>query len=83
MANMLESLVMARRPDPWKKEDILSRDELKDLSRRLALLSESSVRDFYARAYRDCAIINSSTFPSARAVQELVQAWKLLRRWRR
>jgi len=75
--------VMARRPDFGGKEEVWSRDDLKQISHNLALLSEHGVRDFYERAYRECRIINSSTFPPARAVQELVQAWKQLRKWRR
>jgi hypothetical protein len=73
---------MARRPDLAKHEDMLTSQDLKDLRHSLAHLSESAVRDFYQRAYRDCRIINSHTFPPARAVQELVQAWKQLRKWR-
>ena len=73
---------MARRPDFGKRE-FFSREELEEMGRNLALMSEHAVRDFYQRAYRDCRIINSSTFPSARALQELVQAWKQLRKWRR
>jgi len=42
-----------------------------------------AVLDLYQRAYRSCRIINSSTFPTARSIQELVQAWKQLRKWRR
>ena len=41
------------------------------------------LKEFYERVYRECRIINSQTFPPARAVQELVQAWKQLRKWRR
>jgi hypothetical protein len=74
---------MARRPDFWKKEEIWSREDLKEIARNLSVLSESDVREFYQRAYRECAIINSRTFPRARAMQELVQAWKQLRKWRR
>jgi len=74
---------MARRPDPGRKEDIWTRKDLDEMSRNLSLLSEHGVREFYQRAYRQCAIINSSTFPPARAIQELVQAWKQLRKWRR
>jgi hypothetical protein len=48
----------------------------------LAHLSPSSVRDFYERAYQRCRI-SDKDFPAARAIQELVQAWKLLRKWRR
>jgi hypothetical protein len=74
---------MARRPGFGEKEKIWSRDDLKEIMRNLAGLSEHGVREFYQRAYRECAIINSQTFPPACAVQELVQAWKQLRRWRR
>jgi hypothetical protein len=74
---------MARRPDSEKCEEILSREHLNELAENLAHLSMSAVLDFYQRAYRDCRIINSSTFPSARAIQELVQAWKQLRKWQR
>lgn len=74
---------MARRPHPGKKEDIWTRKDLDEISHNLSLLSEHGVREFYQRAYRECAIINSQTFPAARAVQELVQAWKQLRKWRR
>jgi hypothetical protein len=75
--------VMARRPHVQPREEILNREHLDELARSLAHLSMSAVLDFYQRAYRDCRIINSSTFPPARAVQELVQAWKQLRKWRR
>jgi hypothetical protein len=72
---------MARRPN-LEKEKMWSRDDLKEITHNLSLMSEPAVREFYQRAYRECAIINSSTFPAARSVQELVQAWKQLRRWR-
>lgn len=78
---MLESFVMARRPN-HEQEKVLSREELKEFGRSLSFLSEAAVREFYDRAYRECRIINSHTFPPAHAVQELVQAWKQLRKWR-
>ncbi len=59
------------------------REALEQIMHNLSLLSEHGVREFYQRAYRECAIINGRTFPPARAVQELVQAWKQLRKWRR
>lgn len=74
---------MARRPDPGKKEETWTRRDLDQILHNLSLLSEHGVREFYQRAYRECAIINSQTFPPARAIQELVQAWKQLRKWRR
>ncbi|HZP64027.1 MAG TPA: hypothetical protein VFB28_11475 [Terriglobales bacterium] len=76
------SIVMARRPEFNNREEVLSRNDLKELARNLSLLSEHAVRDFYQSAHRECAIINSRTFPPARAIQQLVQAWKLLRKWR-
>lgn len=74
---------MARRPDFGKREEAWTREDLAEIVRNLAVLSEPAVREFYQRAYRECAIINSRTFPPARAVQELVTAWKQLRKWRR
>jgi hypothetical protein len=74
---------MARRPDAEKREEILTREHLDELAHNLSHLGMSAILDFYQRAYRDCRIINSRTFPPARAVQELVQAWKQLRKWRR
>ncbi len=74
---------MARRPELGSKEEIWRPEELKQIRHNLSLLSEHGVREFYERAYRECRIINSQTFPPARAVQELVQAWKQLRKWRR
>ncbi len=74
---------MARRPDPGNKEQIWTREDLNEIMHNLSLLSEHGVREFYDRAYRECRIINSHTFPPARAVQELVQAWKQLRKWRK
>lgn len=73
---------MARRPPIDAREDILSREHVDELAHNLSHLSMSAVLDFYQRAYRDCRIINSRTFPPPRAVQELVQAWKQLRKWR-
>ena len=76
-------LFMARRPDVGKENDAWTEADLKEIMHNLSLLSEHGVREFYQRAYRECNIINSHTFPPARAVQELVQAWKQLRKWRR
>lgn len=74
---------MARRPEFGKREDMLSREDLKALGNSLARLSMHSVLDFYQEAYRRCRILNSTTFPTPRAVQELVTAWKQLRKWRK
>ena len=74
---------MARRPDPTRREDVMSEADLMALGENLAHLSMPAVLDFYQQAYRACRIINNSTFPTPRSVQELVQAWKQLRKWRR
>ncbi len=74
---------MARRPDVEKREEILSREHLRELGDNLSHLSTNAVLDLYQRAYRDCRIISGRTFPPPRAIQELVQAWKQLRKWRR
>jgi len=71
---------MARRPD-LGEEKIWTREELREIAHNLTLLSVNGVREFYERAYRECRI-SPRDFPAARAVQELVQAWKLLRKWR-
>ncbi len=73
---------MARRPEIERREEILSREHLDELARNLSHLSMHAVLDFYQQAYRSCRIINDRTFPPPRAVQELVQAWKQLRKWR-
>ena len=78
---MLQFPVMARRPDIKWREDVLSREDLEALGNSLAHLGPSSVRDFHERAYQRCRI-SDRDFPPARAIQELVQAWKQLRKWR-
>jgi hypothetical protein len=72
---------MARRPN-LEKERVLSEAELGQLRDNLEHLSESGVREFYQHAYRDCAIIGGH-FPAAVSIQQLVAAWKQLRKWRK
>lgn len=81
IAKVVHSCIMARRPD-FGEEKVWTTQELKEITHNLALLSIQGVREFYERAYRECRI-SGRDFPPARAVQELVQAWKLLRKWRR
>lgn len=62
---------------------VLSIEDLARLKHRLAMFSHSSFRDFYNDAYARCALC-SDRIPEPSAIQELVQAWKLLRnpkRW--
>jgi hypothetical protein len=52
--------------------------ELEELRNNLSKLSPSSVIDFYRSSHRDCA---AELKPSAKAIQNLVAAWKVLHRW--
>ena len=70
---------MARRPRP--PDEILSRKELAELQSRLSMMGASMVQDFYRSAHFVCRI-GPGHFPSAKAIQELVAAWKQLRKWR-
>jgi hypothetical protein len=56
--------------------------ELEQLRENVARLSEHGVRKFYQDAWRDCEM-RGERLPSAKAVQQLVQAWKQLWRWGR
>jgi hypothetical protein len=80
-AKIVQCLVMARRPD-IRQDDVLTREELKELQRRLSNLSVASVEEFYRRAHHRCSL-QPRRLSSPRVMQELVQAWKLLRKWRR
>ena len=53
MAKVVDSLVMARRPE-MGEEKVWTREELKEIAHNLALLSVQGVREFYERAYREC-----------------------------
>src|SRR5882724_13400716 len=79
--NLLESAIMARRPE-MRREEILTDKDLQELQRHLALQSRLRVEDFYNATYRACGL-REGDFPSAGAMQRLVQAWKQLRKWRR
>ena len=67
---------MASRPEP--EGDPFTESELNELRNNLARLSGPSVEDFYRAAYRECAVERK---PGAKAIQRLVTAWKILRRW--
>jgi hypothetical protein len=70
---------MARRLQP--PDEILTRKDLAELQRRLSMMSITAVQDFYQYTHSACRI-GPGHFPSARAIQELVQAWKQMRKWR-
>ena len=70
--------MMGQPLDDSECEESLSREELNQLKRNLSLLSAPSVVDFYRDAYKQCA---PERKPGARAIQQLVTAWKILRNW--
>jgi hypothetical protein len=61
---------------------ILSRDELAEFTRRLSMLSVPGIESMYQTAYADCRF-DGKKLPPAAAVQQLVAAWKVLRRMQR
>ena len=74
---------MAHKPDLRNRgEDILSPEDLKQMREGLSRLSLDAVRHAYHTAYARCRMVNDRV-PSARSMQELVQAWKQLWMWRR
>jgi hypothetical protein len=70
---------MARRPR--EPEEVLSPKDLADLQNRLSMMSTTAVQDFYQYAHSACRV-GPGHFPTPRAIQELVQAWKHMRKWR-
>ena len=70
---------VARRPQ--NPDEMLSKKDLADLQHRLSMMSGTAMEDFYRSAHMVCRI-GPGHFPNARAIQELVQAWKQMRKWR-
>jgi hypothetical protein len=58
---------------------VLSREELYHLQRKLQTMSITGLYDYYRAAYHRCRI-EGYAIPPARAIQELVQAWKATRK---
>lgn len=63
-------------------EPPMTRDELREYRRRLSMLHPLRVRNSYREAWQACRM-DGEALPAPRAVQELVQAWKQLWKWRR
>lgn len=70
---------MAGEPD---SEAILSREQLEEFSRRLAMLSDDSVERIYQTAYQECRY-DGKSLPPPTAVQQLVARWRRLRKIRK
>jgi hypothetical protein len=67
---------MARRPE---SDTVLSQLELEEFSRRLSMLSVQGIETAYQTAYAECHF-DGKTLPPTAAVQQLVAAWKVLRK---
>jgi hypothetical protein len=63
-------------------DEMLTPDQLAELQRRLAMLHPSSVEQVYRDAYERCAPV-AGRIPKASVIQELVTAWRVLRKWGR
>jgi hypothetical protein len=57
----------------------MNREELTEFSRRLSMLSTDGVEGVYRTAHNDCRY-DGKRLPPAAAVQQLVAAWRVLRR---
>jgi hypothetical protein len=61
-------------------EKALTKAELAELQRKLSTMSVTAIRDFYFAAHVRCRL-EGDKVPAARSIQELVQAWKEVRKW--
>ena len=57
---------MARRPEVRPAKEVLSREELRELRSRLAVMSVTGLRDFYQTAHFRCQLQDNAV-PGARA----------------
>lgn len=60
----------------------MTREELAKRRRGYSLLHDSMVKREYRRAWKDCAR-DGEDIPPPSTIQNLVQVWKVLWRWRR
>ncbi len=73
---------MARRPDTTAPDRPMTVEELKRFRDRLAQLTPHHVSIEYQRVYMECRMFGEA-LPPAAAVQQLVQVYKQLWKWRR
>ena len=73
---------MAYRRDPSEFDRPLTPDQLRELHRRMSMLSPYHVAQAYREAPEACRM-DGELLPRSTALQELVTAWKILRRWKR
>jgi len=72
---------MGRR-DRYDEPPVLTAEELKSLQQKLESSSVLEVEAFYRSAHQRCTL-QPVALPSPQSIQELVQAWKILRKRRR
>jgi hypothetical protein len=70
---------MSRRPD-FTPDRPLSVEQLTGLRERLSRMSMTSLEDFYHAAWLRCQRDRKGALPKAESIQELVQAWRELRK---
>jgi hypothetical protein len=77
---MLESPAMARRPER-NEEMVLTRAEVDQLQKRLESYESAAKEAYYRSAHNRCSL-QPRWIPSPKAMQELIAAWKALRKGR-
>jgi hypothetical protein len=70
---------MARRPNTGRREQ-LKPGELEELRRRLLSLPNHELESFYKSTHNACRYEVLGRVPSPRIMQELITAWKVLRK---
>ena len=70
---------MARKPNRGTREQLTPTD-LAELRQRLSAMKTYELEIFYKAAHNACRYEAQGRVPCPRVIQELVQAWKLLRR---
>jgi hypothetical protein len=78
---VIKCVVVARRPDFTPPDKPFSAEELKRYAETLAKLTPHHVSIEYQRLYMECRMFGT-TLPPAKAIQQLVQIWKQLWKWR-
>ena len=63
-----------------KSDQPLSNQELEELRQRFSRMSMTALADAYHAAWTRCKMEHGGKVPPARFVQELVQAWRELRK---
>jgi hypothetical protein len=71
---------MRRRPEVG--QNVLTREELDELQRKLQLLSPYTVEAHYREQWQKCEI-RPGVLPTPRMMQQLVALWRTLWKWRR